>query len=183
MGYGKVGYFKNKPKKLRLDTICKRLDIKKEDIDEIITKTKFQVEGAVVYSGGKRHLFVGESKEMIKIPSCLLKNAQIIHSHPRGESFSVEDILEVILSEVESIVAFNDEYVYKMTNQTQIDYNDIKKEIVVAIDDVEDRLLMLVKNGTITQSQMGFAMNHMVWQSVSKKVKGFKYEAYAIKRK
>ena len=183
MGYGKVGYFKNRPKELDLDTICKRIDILKEDIEEIVRKTKLQVEGAVVYFNNKRHLFVGESKEMIKIPSDILKDAKIIHLHPKGESFSVEDILEVILSKADSIVAFNDEYVYKMTNRTQADYSEIKKEIVAAIDDAEERLLMLVKNGTITQSQMNFAINHMVWQFVSKKVKGFEYEAYTIKRK
>ncbi len=162
--------------------ILSHLGVNHGDINDIVKKTAYKVEGAVIYKNAKRYEIIGKFKDRVEVPVELLHNAHVIHSHPLGESFSVEDILEVVKNKSKSIVAFNDEYIYKMTNNIQLENEKFRDMVVSAIDKTDAVLQEKVKRGIITKSQKDFAINHKVWQEVSRKVKGFDYEAFKFKK-
>ncbi len=183
LNYNKIGYYDfSEPKEDKKSSILNNLGIKNSDLNTIINKTAYIVEGAIIYSSGKRYEIIGEAKDRVEVSVELLKDAHIIHSHPLGESFSVEDILEVAQNQAKSIVAFNDIYIYKMTNNIQLKYEKFRDFVILTIDETEAMLQEKVKRGIITKSQKNFAINHKVWQAVSKKIKGFDYEAFKIKK-
>ena len=182
--YSKSGYFDMTGiVSDNLMSILDKTDIKKIDIDEIKKVTQYKIEGAIVYNNQKRELFIGSSVDRVEIPINIIENADIIHSHPIGVSFTVEDILEVITENANSIVAFNDEYLYKFINNIEIEYNDFKDIIISEISNLDYLLENKIKNGTISTSQKDFSINHKVWLNISQKVKGFNYEAYKIIKK
>ena len=183
LNYNKSGYYDSIGlKEDKKSSVLNHLGVKQSDIDDIVKKTAYKVEGAVVYKNSKRYEIIGEFKDSVEVPVKLLHSAHIIHSHPLGESFSVEDILEVKQNKSKSIVAFNDSYIYKMTNNIQLEDEKFRDVVVSAIDETDALLQEKVKRGIITKSQKDFAINHKVWQKVSSKVKGFDYEAFKFKK-
>ncbi len=180
--HNKTGYYDSEPQEAERSIILNSLHIKEDDLKNIIEKTAYKVEGAVIYSSNKRYEIIGDAKNRVEVPIEILRNAHIIHSHPLGESFSVEDILEVAQNKAISIVAFNDLYIYKMTNNIQIGYEDFRNIVISVIDDTDAMLQEKIKRGIITKSQKDFSINHKVWHEISKKVEGFGYEAFKFKK-
>ena len=174
----KSGYFDEKFQELDIKDICKKVGIDKKDIDEIIEKTNFKVEGAVYYRNGARFFIKGKKSE-VEIP--FIKNIEkFIHSHPQGTSFSAIDVELAIENKIPHIVAFNDEYFYslKIENFSQEMYSIMQNEA----DFVYNILDKKRERGEILNSQLKFSIHHKIWKKVSKEIKGFKYEYYKIKR-
>ncbi len=176
--YNKSGYFDSIGiSELKLSDILQKHSIRMTDIETIISKTQYRVEGAVV---GEKFI-IGRDKNRVDIPTKLIKSEIVVHSHPDGTSFSADDIFETITFGGKGVVAFNDEFFYVFTNNTagDVELLSLFSEIASL---VEESLIKKVNNGTITKSQMYFAINHKVWLKIAQKIEGFGYEAYKIKK-
>ena len=176
--YSKVGYFDDKFEELEMDKICQKIGIDKRDLDEIIKKTKFEVEGAVAYlKNGKRIFKKGEHNKVAFTKNELIMMEKNIHSHPSGISFSFRDIELMFLFQIRHLVVFNGEYLYSL----KLDGFDIRylQKIKTSIDDIEERLQKLVQRGIITKSQKDFSINHKLWKEVFSKDS---YEYFKIKK-
>ena len=180
LNLNKVGYFDEEFEKLSLKKICKKVDIDIKDIEEIAKKTNFEVEGAVYYRSDGKRVFVSGEKNKIEIPFARNIN-KLIHSHPKGTSFSVEDVISMLDNKIFHIVAFSDEYFYslKVTN-----FNfDFDERFFKTFNKYDKILSDKVQRGEITQSQKDFAINHKVWKTMFKEIKGVKYDYYRIRKK
>lgn len=177
----KIGYFDNIGlQTYTLDKICQNVGIKKDDITEIIEKTHYLVEGAIVYNSGNRIFINGSSIDRVELKKELIRDSLIIHSHPSGSSFSAEDIFETITFGGGKLIAFNDEHLYVFKNSVKDDVAFMKIVKSTSLD-IENQLINRVNSGTITKSQMLFAINHKIWLSLSEKIEEFDYVAYKIK--
>lgn len=176
----KSGYFDEKFEELELNEICKRVGIDKKDIDEIVKKTKFKIEGAVYYKDKARFFVKGEKDKIgIKVFELSLIS-KFIHSHPKGTSFSIKDIELMLENKISQIVAFNDEYFYSLKIEDfEIEFADE----FVKIYNLYDKILTdKVQRGKITESQKKFSINHKIWKKLFNK-QGAKYEYFRIRKK
>ena len=182
MAQNKTGYFDEAFEALSLQEICRKVGVRKEDVDEIVAKTRFEVEGAVYYlDDGRRIVRLGEKRRVGVFLRELEKMRKMIHSHPSGASFSPKDVELALGYGIGHIVAFSDEYLYslKIDKGTIVDDGLIKYEA----NEVYNRLERMATRGEISKSQLLFAANHKIWKAIAEKVKGFRYEYYRIKRK
>ena len=178
MKYKKIGYFDEIFEELTINEICKRIEIDKKDLDEIIEKTKFEIEGAVAYlENGKRIFRKGEIDKVAFSKNELIMMNKNIHLHPSGVSFSFRDIELIFLFQIEHLVVFNDEYLYslKLNNFDTLFLEKIK----YSIDNIEERLQKLLQRGIITNSQKNFVINHKLWKEIFSKES---YEYFKIKK-
>ena len=105
--FDKNGYFDEQFDELKISEICKKISIDKKDLDEIIQKTNFEVEGAIDYLKDKTRIFVkGEKNKVDFTKSELIMMEKNIHSHLKGTSFSIEDILIAIKNKILSYSSF-----------------------------------------------------------------------------
>jgi len=178
----KLGYFDEDFEEISIDDICKKVGVDKKDIDEIIEKTKFEVEGAVYYRNGERFFVRGKEDKVGIKASELYLISNFIHSHPKGTSFSMKDIELIIENEIPHITAFNDEYFYSLKIEDFNKLKNIEKIIQNEADLVYNMLYKKFERGEISYSQLLFAINHKIWKNVSKKLKEFMYEYYRIKK-
>ena len=180
--YNKDGYYDiNGLNKINYNEILKITGIDTAFIEQIENKTKYKVEGAIIDNNEKSIYIKGIDKNRVDIPTNIIKGSNIIHSHPNGMSLSAEDVIEAITFSAKSVTAFNDKYLYIFKNKItdDLDFISIFNQELSKIESV---LIKKVNDGTITKSQMDFSINHKLWLSISKKVKGFDYEAYEISR-
>jgi len=180
--YNKDGYYDiNGLNKINYNEILKTTGIDTAFIEQIENKTKYKVEGAIIDNNEKSIYIKGIDKNRVDIPTNIIKGSNIIHSHPNGMSLSAEDVIETITFSAKSVTAFNDKYLYIFKNKItdDLDFISIFNQELSKIESV---LIKKVNDGTITKSQMDFSINHKLWLSISKKVKGFDYEAYEISR-
>ncbi len=179
MNFSKVDYFDEEFEKLKISEICNKIGIYKKDLDEIIKKTKFKVEAAVYYKNNNERVFIRGEKNYIDVPF----NKHIkkfIHSHPKGTSFSAEDIEMAIENKMIQIVAFNDEYVYSLKFENfEFDFD---KEFIISFEKYDKILIDKVLRGEINQSQKDFSINHKVWKDLFKRAKGVKYDYFRIRK-
>jgi len=177
--HSKTGYFDEEFEELSIDEICKRIDIDKKDVDEIIKKTKFEVEGAVYYKNNGDRVFVRGGKDYVEVPfgSYIEK---FIHSHPKGTSFSAEDILMAINNKTNHIIAFNDEYFYSL-KLDRFDF-DFDKMFLSALSKYDKILQDKVQRSEIITEQKDFVINHKVWKDIFEKIEGVKYDYFRVRR-
>ncbi len=179
MNFNKIDYFDEDFKELKVSEICQKIKIDKKDLDEIIEKTKFKVEGAVYYKNNGERVFIRGKKNYIDVPFGKYIE-KFIHSHPRGTSFSAEDIELSIENKISQIVAFNDKYLYSLKFK---DFNfDFDKEFVKSFEKYDKIFTDKVARGEITQSQKDFAINHKMWKDLFSRVKGVQYDYFRIRR-
>ena len=177
MDYDKSGYFDEKFEELSIDDICKKLDVDIRDINDISKKTNFTVEAGVFYANEERFFILGE-KNYINIPTDI-NIEKLIHSHPKGTSFSAEDIFVATEIGMSQIVAFNDVYFYSIIfDNPVISKNFIKNKALLVYDELYQKVL----RGDIINSQLLFSINHKLWKQISSEIKGFRYEYYKIKK-
>jgi len=174
----RVGYFDEQFEELTIDEICKKVSVDKKDIDEIIEKTGFEVEGGVAYlKDGERIFRKGENNRVAFTKNELMQMKKNIHSHPIGMSFSFRDIELMFLFQIEHLVVFNENFLYSLKIQ-EFDLNMLK-EIKNKIDELEERLQKMVQRGIISKSQKDFAINHKLWKEIFSRKN---YEYYKIKK-
>ena len=179
LNLNKIGYFDEKFEELKIDEICERVGIDKKDIDEIIKKTNFEVEGAIYYKKNGDRVFVKGGKNYIDVPFANFID-KFIHSHPTGTSFSAEDVIMAIENKIIHIIAFNDEYFYSLKFK---DFNvDFDEEFIKSFEKYDKILTDKVIRGEITQTQKDFSINHKVWKDLFYKIKGVKYDYYRIRK-
>jgi len=178
LDYDKSGYFDEKFEELSIDDICKKLDVDIRDIKEIIDKTKFKVEGAVIYTDDER-LFISGEKDKVPVDIGLNINT-FIHSHPIGTSFSIYDVLNANNLHINKIIAFNDDFFYCL-DIDKISF-DIDFEFASLYNKYYEILLNKVKSGDILKSQMNFVIMHKIWKEMFKNNEGVKYDYFKVKR-
>ncbi len=177
----KVGYFDENFKEVEIDKICKKVGISLKDIKEIEEKTRFKKEGAVIYLKDKKRIFLEGLKDRVEVKlSILPKIDKLIHSHPRGTSFSVIDIELAIENRIRHLVAFNDEYFYSLKFE-KFDF-DFENQFVRIFNKYDKILTDKVQKGEISNSQKDFVIAHKIWKELFKR-KGVTYEYYRIRKK
>ena len=179
MEHNKTGYFDEEFKELSVDEICKRIDVDRKDIDEIVKKTKFEVEGAVYYKNNGDRVFVRGGKNYVDVPFGNYIE-KFIHSHPKSTSFSAKDIELAIENKIKHIVAFNDEYFYSL-RLDRFDF-DFDKMFLSAFNKYDKILQDKVQRGEIVAEQKDFVINHKIWKNIFEKIEGVRYDYFRVRR-
>jgi NAD+--asparagine ADP-ribosyltransferase len=172
------GYIEHEFKELSIEEICKVTGINKKDIDEIVNKTNYNVEGAVAYFyNGNRVFRKGKHNSVSFTKEELIKMKSLIHSHPSGTSFSTKDVANLLIFNLDYIVAFNKKYFYILRNSSNS--IAILDKIQKKVNETDLRLQRMVERGIINKSQKNFSLMHYVWKEIFKKGE---YEFYKIKK-
>jgi len=179
LNLNRIGYFDEQFEELEIIEICRRVDVDKEDIDEIIQKTNFEVEGAVYYKNNGDRFFVRGAKDYVKVPLGL-RIEKFIHTHPKSTSFSAKDIELAIENKIKHIVAFNDEYFYSLKfNGFNFNFD---KMFLSAFDKYDKILQDKVQRGEIIVEQKDFVINHKIWKEIFKNSGGVEYDYFRVRR-
>jgi len=178
--YNRIGYFDEEFEELSVDEICKRIYVDRKDVDEIVKKTKFEVEGAVAYLGSKRVFRIGKESEVGFTVAELIMMNKNIHSHSKSKSFSTDDVVIAIKHKIKHIVAFNDEYFYSLKFD-RFDF-DFDKMFLSAFNKYDKILQDKVQRGEIVADQKDFVINHKIWKDIFEKIEGARYDYFRVRR-
>ena len=102
--------------------------------------------------------------------------AVLTHNHPRGTSFSYDDINFMCMSELSEIRAFGTEYEYVARLTKDIHPAAIKPMYDEAFHQVKVRFDRLIDGGNLTMAEANAEHHHEIWKLVQKNTNWLHYE-------
>lgn len=121
-------------------------------------------------SGKQIRRFKGEQNQIIIEDIFLyeMKDAIVIHNHPNGNSFSIEDVIACIKFNAAEVILITQTFTYQIIRPFQgwridVDTENFKSQIKVCIENAEIELDKLLKHGEITFHEKEIEKIHYLW--------------------
>ena len=143
------------------------------DVEDEIRGLPYEVayiidpDGTVIAHREGTHNFVG-------LPAELMRGCVVTHNHPRGTSFSVEDVRTHLATRAIEMRAVSDYYDYSLRVPPGTDWEDVELLVNDVFGRVRRELLVQVRTGQVVEDDASRAIMHLVWSEIAA-IRGWDY--------
>ncbi len=141
-------------------------------IDKAIQKIKAEkIEHLYIFKNNKQYRrFVGSSNQVSLAEKYLfeIENSIIVHNHPSGSSFSVEDIKTIVKYYAESLILVSGEFLYTIVrplNGWNVDFDDIRTNKILnsCYSTASNMFDKLISKNEISNFEKEKDLFHYIW--------------------
>lgn len=96
-------------------------------------------------------------------------NCILFHNHPKGTSFSLSDIQNIIEHNYERMILVTPDYIYQVIRPSKnwnINIYELENELKLADLWANDQIEKLIKDGLITESDAHIEKSHYIWRII-----------------
>jgi hypothetical protein len=123
--------------------------------------------GTVVTRREGEHNFVG-------LPAELMRDRIVTHNHPRGTSFSVEDVRTLIGTHALEMRVVSNRREFSLGRPADSEWEDVESLVNDVYVRVRRELLGQVRTGAISEATASRDILHLVWREIAE-IRGWDY--------
>lgn len=142
-----------------------------------------EIEYVYAFKSGKQVLKVKGDEKKVSVENKHLfrmKDAIVVHNHPQGTSFSIDDIITIIRSDVKEGILVTRQFIYHVYRPSDrwdidVDSEEFLKQLEVYSGIVDNELEKAVERKEIRREEKEIERIHYIWMFFFRELNGVRY--------